>query len=843
MNPIEPADMKVAGTDMGSVSTVAHRPTAKPCATRAVDQITELKHTNNRIFKNIDGPKAELGSDFAATDRVAKRVGGIPTRMARQTPFAMVDATKSVEGTNALGKVWQTICHTEQICQEGLTELISHISGGKRDVLVLLLAAALTAPVMKAFDLSPIIGFMITGCLLGPSALDVIHDMHNIEMLAELGIVFFLFEMGLELSLDRLKAMKKDVFGLGLLQMVISSVVLTNLAKLVLPGVSSATALVVGGGLALSSSAFVLQLLRDNDDLGTRQGRAAFGILLFQDLAIVPMLVGLPLLAGSGTSVSVALFTAVVKTIIAMSAISFTGAFLLNPLFYAVSKSKSHTSFFALVIVTVLSMSFVTEGLGLSNTLGAFLAGVLLSETRYKYQVEADIAPFRGLLLGLFFTTVGFSIDLQLLSAQFPLFVGAIGGLLAAKACVIIALCRLFKIRLSQSIQAGLFLSQGGEFAFVIFGLAKKIGLMSEPTSKFLLTATAISMGTTPVLSSYANKIAARMEGKGKGKAGALLTEKDSDAEEKISEGDFVIVIGHGRVGKVVCDVLDTKLVNYIALDYDLKLCTLDSKRTVYFADATQAMVLESFGVEKCKVVITTVCDEKVCDEIVTTMRRNFADVPIIARASSEKHMAGLQKNANVQAMLPYVPEDDSYVQNLPFGGEVLKAMGYDTFEVDSIVQDIRHRVMEPNNFITDSAIKTIGGDLLQPPVFFIPKVENNEEIMDFTLPESMDDLPWRTRCQAIFAHLDPDHTGTVDFNQLVSCIIRESEKVRSTPEEYLFKAVAPPSNGQISLEEFFKFVDEAGASLPSITPTLSLKGKKMKSSDASTFRKEAKQL
>lgn len=169
-------------------------------------------------------------------------------------------------------------------------------------------------------------------------------------------------------------------------------------------------------------------------------------------------------------------------------------------------------------------------------------------------------------------------------------------------------------------------------------------------------------------------------------------------------------------------------------------------------------------------------------------------------------------------------------MQNLPFGGEVLKAMGYDTFEVDSIVQDIRHRVMEPNNFITDSAIKTIGGDLLQPPVFFIPKVENNEENMDFTLPESMDDLPWRTRCQAIFAHLDPDHTGTVDFNQLASCIIRESEKVRSTPEEYLFKAVAAPSNGQISLEEFFKFVDEAGASLQSITPTLSLKGKKMKS-------------
>jgi len=272
---------------------------------------------------------------------------------------------------------------------------------------------------------------------------------------------------------------------------------------------------------------------------------------------------------------------------------------------------------------------------------------------------------------------------------------------------------------------------------------------------------------------------------------------------------------------QVVCDVLDSKLVNYIVLDNNSDFIRSEIKRKVYFGDATRPEVMETFGIGNARAVISTVSSESCCDQLVSSVRRNYPDVPVIARAVNEEHIARLQKTMNVQAMLTTKPKVDTYEMcNLPFGGEVLKAMGYNSFEVDSIVQDMRLRT-EPNSFITESIIKTVESRLVQPPIFFLPPKGGSEAAMNLELPESMSDLPWRDRCKGIFEQIDKDAKGTVDFDQFASCIMQDSTRVYSTPPEFLFKEMVTPSSGQVTLEEFFQFVDGAKVE----TPLIKLKG------------------
>jgi hypothetical protein len=260
-------------------------------------------------------------------------------------------------------------------------------AGPRRDTLLLLLTTTVVVPVMTRLKTSPILGFLLVGMLLGPNGLSVVSELKTTEALAELGIVFFLFEMGLELSVERLVQMRRDVFGLGVSQFTVTAAAIFLLSRLL--GQSAAASVVIGGALALSSSAFVLQLLRDKDALGTRYGRASFGVLLFQDLAVVPLLVITPLLAaGGGSAMAWAMGWAAFKAGIAFTLILLTGKFVLDRVFNFVAKSRSQEAFLSVILVTVLTMSNLTEGLGLSNTLGAFLAGVLLSETKYRYQVR-----------------------------------------------------------------------------------------------------------------------------------------------------------------------------------------------------------------------------------------------------------------------------------------------------------------------------------------------------------------------------------------------------------------------------------------------------------------------
>ena len=527
--------------------------------------------------------------------------------------------------------------------------------------------------------------------LLVPNGCGLISGIHTTETLAELGIVFFLFEMGIELSVERLMQMRKDVFGLGLGQFGLTALAVAGFGSLF--GLPANALVVLGGGLALSSSAFVLQLLKDKDQLATRFGKASFGILLFQDLAVVPLLVVTPLLAGSGSGLARALGAAVVKAIMALGSIAVAGRYLLNPLFKLVAQAQSQEAFLGVVLLTVLSMSFMTEGLGLSNTLGAFLAGVLLSETKYRYQVEADIAPFRGVLLGLFFVTVGFEIDLTLIAAKLPLVAGLVAGILATKAAVTTALSLAFGLSLPNSLQTGLILSQGGEFAFVAFGLARSLGILDPATTKLMLTSVSLTMALTPFMASTGGKIAKKLEEQ---TDFTHYLGQDRDASEIKESEDFAVVVGYGAVGKIVCNLLDEKLIKYVGLDTDPNKAIQARNKglPVFFGDIARQEVADAFNVGKAKMVIVCISDRAQANRALIALRRFYPDLRIFARAVDADHASRLQNTLNVAAMVPILPEDNLLL-TLPFGGAVMKALGVSPQEVNSILENKRKAVLQ----------------------------------------------------------------------------------------------------------------------------------------------------
>lgn len=592
-----------------------------------------------------------------------------------------------VKTESIVGEAMET---TSRSVQEAIRDLLEFMEGPKSDTLLLLTATALITPFCKRLGVSPILGFLASGMLLGPNGWGLISGIHTTETLAELGIVFFLFEMGIELSIERLISMKKDVFGLGLCQFLLTAGAIAAVGSTV--GLPANALVVLGGGIALSSSAFVLQLLKDKNQLATRFGKASFGVLLFQDLAVVPLLVVTPILAGSGTGLVAALGSAVLKAGMALGAIAVAGRYLVNPLFKTVAEARSQEAFLGVILLTVLSMSFMTEGLGLSNTLGAFLAGVLLSETKYRYQVEADIAPFRGILLGLFFVTVGFEIDVGLIASKFPQICSIVVGIIGIKAAVATSLSLAFGLSLSTSQQTGLLLSQGGEFAFVAFGLARALGIFDVATTKILLTSVSLTMALTPALASLGGVIAKKLEEK---TDFTHYLGQDSDAIEIKQSDGFAVVVGYGVVGKVVCDLLDRKFIKYVGLEVDPNKAIQARNKglPVFFGDIGRPEVSEAFNVGKASCVIVCISDKEQANRAVIALRRQYPNLKIFCRAKDTDHAQRLQKTLDVAAMIPILPEDN-FLMTLPFGGAVLKSLGVSEEETNSILEAKRKEMM-----------------------------------------------------------------------------------------------------------------------------------------------------
>ena len=578
-------------------------------------------------------------------------------------------------------------------------------SGASLDTLILLTTTALVIPLTKRLGSSSILGFLATGMLLGPNGLALVKDIKTTEAFAELGIVFFLFEMGLELSVERLLSMKRDVFGLGLFQFSLTTGLLYLISHYFFK-LSAAASIVVGGALALSSSAFVLQLLRDDAALGTRQGKASFGVLLLQDLAVVPLLVILPLLA-SGGSMAWAVSWAAFKAFAAVSLIILVGKFALDRVFNFVAKSESHEAFISVILVTVLTMSNLTEGLGLSNTLGAFMAGIVLSETKYRYQVEADIAPFRGLLLGLFFMTVGFEIDMAFICSRFPQVASLVLLLLTVKTSIITGLGMANGLRFSTAQRVGLLLSQGGEFAFVAFSMAKAIGILEPRVSKLLLTTVALTMALTPGLYELGKWGGQKLESKS-GFSHYVGSDNEGQIIKDEAKDDFVVVCGYGRIGKMVCELLDKKFIPYIAFDIDPAKVIEARNRglPVFFGDVGRPEVLKSFHVENARAAVVTTNDKSATNRAVMTLRKLYSDLNIYARAIDLSHQKRLTNTVGVTATIPIL-EEDSFLLSLPFGGRVLQHMGVSDEEVNILLEEIRKKTLS-DRFGAESVESTL---------------------------------------------------------------------------------------------------------------------------------------
>jgi len=558
----------------------------------------------------------------------------------------------------------------------------SHLDPAERDTIILLSAMALVTPAMGQLGLSPVLGFLFAGIVLGPSGLAVISDVQTTTKLAELGVVFFLFEMGLELELERLKSVGRDAAFLGASQFAITGLLLGGIALFC--GAPAPTALVLGGGLALSSSAFVIQLLSEKGELASRFGRASFGILLFQDLAVVPLLVVTPLLGGTGAQLGSALRLAAVKSVSALAGIFLVGRVLLQRVYRVVASAKDQTSFLAITLVTVLSMAGFTAALGLSDTLGAFLAGVLLAETKYRYQIEADIAPFRGILLGLFFITTGFSIDVGLAVSSWRSVVGMALGLHIIKALVVFGVCLANKLKPAVALRSGLLLSQGGEFAFVIFALAQQQGLLAPVQVKLLLTTVVLTMFLTPFLNEMGAMASAQIERR----SGKILLPSPDEAEGS----DFILLCGFGRVGQAVAELLTAKLVRYKAFDMD-PYRVAEARELglpVFYGDATRPEVLQVFMREaKADISGVVVALDKPadCTKAVRALRRLYPtveDMPIFVRANDEKHRRKLA--ASGATALETGPQESA----LLLGGSVLNSLGLPREEVVSLIDDTR---------------------------------------------------------------------------------------------------------------------------------------------------------
>ena len=545
------------------------------------------------------------------------------------------------------------------------------------DLLVFLLAPVVVVPLFRWLRCSPILGYLVAGILIGPHALGLIEESALTHTLAELGVAFLLFAIGLELSLERLRVMRRLVFGLGTLQVALSSAAIGIVARLA--GADLAAAIVIGGALALSSTAFVLQLLVERGEQVARFGRTAFAILLFQDLAVVPLLAVVPVLALDQPSLIGALGLSALKAAIALGLIIAVGRLILRPVFRIVAGTRSPELFVSATLLVILGTGWLTMQGGLSLPLGAFLAGLLLSETEYRHQVEADIRAFRGLLLGLFFITVGLSMDLHVVAERWSLGLLLLASLLLGKATIIAGLCAAFRLPLADALRIGLLLAQGGEFAFVLFEAALTHHILAPATGQMLLATVAASMIVTPLLAEAGRSLAQRL---GRPAAGDLHALR----EDALSLTDHVVVAGFGRVGQTVAKVLAAADIPYVALDLDpgrVRRCRA-AGLPAFFGDASRVDVLAAAGAGRARAAVLTMDQAAAVDRAVAALHQHFPELRIFVRGHDPRHGRELARRG-ATAVVPEAVE-----ASLQLGGIVLTAVGASGGEAARIIEQLR---------------------------------------------------------------------------------------------------------------------------------------------------------
>ena len=517
------------------------------------------------------------------------------------------------------------------------------------DALVVLGTAGILVPILSRLGFSPVLGYLAAGALLGPLGLGslsqsfpllswfTIGDYGDVAGIAELGVVFLLFLIGLELSLPRLLTMRRLVFGVGGLQVLVTTALLAAAAAY--SGKTLPEAIILGASLSLSSTAIVLELLSKQERMKTTAGRASFAVLLAQDLAVVPILIFIGLLAaGPQGAVLGSLAKAFMQAVVALAVIVLFGRFLLRPLFRLVASTRSSDLFIATALFVIIAAGVVASQAGLSMELGGFVAGLLLAETEYRKAVEATIEPVKALLIGIFFFTVGMAIDIRALLREPLLLAGAVAGLIAVKSLLIVGLARLFRLSWPVAVEMGLLLGAGGEFAFVGLVLAAGSNLIDHSTASFALTVTAVTMALIPLLSHFARRFASRLRAAGAAPSELMM--------RPTGRQRHAIVVGYGRVGKVVCALLKEHGIPYIAADSDASTVTHDRRdgHDVYYGDAADQKFLEICGLADAAGVIITIHTHHLIDDIVEHVRALRPDVLIVSRARDADHARHLYR-------------------------------------------------------------------------------------------------------------------------------------------------------------------------------------------------------
>jgi glutathione-regulated potassium-efflux system ancillary protein KefC/glutathione-regulated potassium-efflux system protein KefB len=526
-------------------------------------------------------------------------------------------------------------------------------------IAVFLGATVLAIPLFRRLRLSSILGYLAAGVVIGPWGLHVIRDAEGVMHIAEFGVVLLLFVIGLELQPSRLRAMRKAVFGLGLAQVVLTTAVFTAIALAL--GLPAKAALVTAFALSLSSTPLVLQLLAERQQLNTHYGRSSFAILLFQDIAVMPMLAILPLLGGDAQDLSTTLLSGL-KGLAVLAALVFGGRYVLRPVLRVVAQTKVSEAFTAAALLVVLGTALIVDAVGLSMALGAFIAGLLLADSEYRHELEADIEPFKGLLLGLFFMSVGMTANLGLLLEQPGRIALFVAGLLLVKFVLLWVLARLTRHSAESARGLAFALPQAGEFGFVLFSLAVTYRVMDPSLAEMLVIVVTISMIASPLLMSlHTNVIEPRF---------AKPEPREFDKVE--SQDSRVIIAGFGRVGQIVGRVLRMRRISFTALESSVAQVDFVRRfgNKVYYGDASRLEVLQAAGAARAEVFVLATEDIETSVRTAELVRRHFPHLKIMARARNRQHALRLL-DIGVKYFIR-----ETYLSSLDLAQHTLEALG-----------------------------------------------------------------------------------------------------------------------------------------------------------------------
>lgn len=544
---------------------------------------------------------------------------------------------------------------------------------------ILLTAAVISVPLIKRLGLSSVLGYLISGLIIGPFGLAFFYDSASILHIAELGIVMYLFVIGLEMRPSYLWSLRKEIFGLGALQISAGSLGLTAVGLVY--GYSWQVSFVCAAGFVLTSTAIVMQLLGDRGDIAQPRGQKIVSILLFEDLLIVPLLAIVAFIAPNHVIESTSTrLQSIGVGLISIAGLIAAGYWLLNPLFRLLAAAKAREVMTAAALLVVLGAALLMQVSGLSMAMGAFLAGVLLSESTFRHQIEADIEPFRGILLGLFFLGVGMSLDLNVVKNNWALILSAVLLLMFVKASMIYLIARLTKSPHSEALDRALLMAQGGEFAFVLFTAAMSAQVISAVERSNLTAIVVLSMILTPIIGILFKRF-------------TQTTEQTSLENIRIPEGlsGKVLMIGFGRFGQVSSQLLLARGIDVTIIDNDIDMIQ-NAERfgfKIYYGDGSRLDILHASGADTAEAIVVCVDHKETTNKIVELVQHEFPMAKLLVRSYDREHALHLVKQ-NVDYMIR-----ETFESAMLFGGAILEELGVDQGDVEEISQEIRERDKE----------------------------------------------------------------------------------------------------------------------------------------------------